>query len=184
MGNKIISRAVIFDLVQIAAAFAGIVSKMLLATDNIWGWILAIIGYVLVAIYNLFYVQLKILAVVVIGLAFLCIYGLVKWLGQTEGIQILDWVIVITTILFSIWLSIVESKNKAPLWRISLFVAFTTFLAWITLGMKINIMGWSTLLVSHALLCFIYANKKSWAFVVMQVISFGIAVWKLYDLLV
>lgn len=182
MANTVNSRVMFFDSVQAIAAIAGIASKLLLANNNIWGWVLAIMGYVLVAIYNFFYIKLKILSVVVVGLALLCAYGLVKWFSGTVGIQMLDWVIVVLTIIFSIWLTVIESKNQAPLWQLSIIVAFTTFIAWISLGLKFAVIGWFALLISHSLLFYIYARKKSWAFVVMQMISFAIAAWKLSDL--
>jgi hypothetical protein len=165
---------------ETVAAGSLLFSKYLLAIGSVWGWIAAVIGYFLTMIYN-FKKDIKILAVVVIGLLLLCVYGWYKWSIGIKGLQIFDYVVIVLTVVFGLWLAYMEWKSKKKLWFQQTVITVLCMAAYIMLGLGLN-KGWYCLGIAHVFLFYVYYKKGAYVYTVMQAISIYIALTKVTSL--
>jgi len=159
------------------ASVSLMLSKYFLAISSIFGWWLSILGYILTAIFNL-KINFKIVATTVAGLAVLSVYGLYKWSCQIPGLQLIDFIIISASGIFAIILIIREAKEKKQFWLLQTITTITFSLAFISLGMKMEV-GWYALLVGHINNTYLYYRKKAYIIGVMQIISIIIVITKL-----
>jgi len=162
---------------ETAASVSLMLSKYFLAISSVWGWWLSIVGYILTAIFNV-KIKLKIVATIVAGLAILSAYGLYKWTNQIPGLHLLDFVIIGLSSICAIMLIIHEAKNKKPFWILQSITTISFSIAFIALGLKMEI-GWYALLVGHINNTYLYYQKKAYIIAVMQIISIVIVLTKL-----
>lgn len=163
---------------ELAASGSLMLSKYFLAISSVWGWWLSIIGYVLVTIFNL-KVKLKIMAIIVAGLALLSTYGLYKWTYSITGLQLIDFVIISLSSLSAIVLIVHEAKNKKPFWVLQSIATIAFSFAFIALGLKMEI-GWYALLIGHINNTYLYYQKKAYIVGAMQIISIIIVLTKIF----
>lgn len=161
---------------EVAASSSLLISKYLLAIGGIAGWAVAAIGYALTTIYN-FRKDIKVMAVVTLGLLLLCLYGWYKWTVGIKGLQILDLVVIAGTVIGGLSLAYSEWKAKKPLWVQQVLITLLCMAAYIFLGLG-KVAGWYCLAVAHSLLTYVYTKKGGYAFTVMQIISVYIALAK------
>ncbi len=132
-------------------------SKYFLSISSIWGWWLSVAGYLLTTILNI-KIKLRIASVIVFGLALLSFYGLYKWSNQIVGLQLLDFIVIISVIIFSFFITIKEMRNKRPFWLIQIIIVILFSSAFILLGLK-NDLGWYALLIGHINNTYLYYKK-------------------------
>ncbi|MBN2884556.1 nicotinamide mononucleotide transporter [Patescibacteria group bacterium] len=160
-----------------AAATSLMLSKYFLAISSILGWWLSIIGYILTAILNI-KIKLRIVAVIVIGLSLLSVYGLYKWEQEINGLQIIDYIIISLSGIMATALIIYEAKHKKPFWFLQSIATLAFMLAFIALGLKLDI-GWHALLIGHINNMYLYYQKQAYIIGVMQIISIIIVLTKI-----
>ncbi|MEI6773720.1 MAG: nicotinamide mononucleotide transporter [bacterium] len=159
------------------AAGTLMLSKYFLAISSVYGWWLSILGYALTTIFNL-KIKLKIVAIVVTGLGLLSVFGLYKWSYEIHGLQAIDFIIIGVSSIFATILIIREAKAKRPFWILQSIATIAFTVAFITLGMKLNI-GWYALLIGHINNMYLYYKNKAYIVATMQVVSIIIVLVKL-----
>lgn len=159
--------------IEVVASISLFVSKYFLATSNELGWAIAVVGYFLVTIYN-FNKELRILAVVSIGLLGLSLYGWYKWSSELSGLQLIDYVVISCTIIAGIGLAYHEWKTKKPMWLSQVLATTLCMIAYVFIGLHYDA-GWGALLIAHIFLGSIYFKNKGYMFAILQVFSFYIA---------
>jgi hypothetical protein len=152
-------------------------SKYFLAIGSIYGWLLSILGYVLTAFFNI-KIKLKIAAIIVSVFAVISAYGFYKWSFEINGLQIIDYLIIILGSIFSTIMIISEAKKKKPLWFLQSIATVLFTIAFISLGMKMEI-GWYALLLGHINNTFMYYKKNAYILSLMQIISIIIVLCKI-----
>ena len=146
--------------IQIVSSVLSLVSKYFLATENIWGWWIAVFAYILVAIYNA-KANLKIYSLIGVSLALLTFYGGCKWSAGIQGLGLFDYIVVAATIFTTFYFAIQGSKFKKPLW-IHQTVGVAVFMAsFLLLGWGID-WGWLGLAIGHAINVYIYFRGKAY----------------------
>jgi hypothetical protein len=168
------------SVLETLAAGSLLASKYLLATGSIYGWIVAATGYFLTMIYNI-KKDIKILAIVVVGLLFLCLYGWYKWSVGLKGLQVFDYTVIVLTIIFGLCFAYAEWKSKKPLWLQQIIITFLCMIAYIMLGLSLN-GGWYCLATAHSILIYVYLRKGGYVYTVLQVASVYIALTKVTSL--
>lgn len=164
-------------VLESAAATSLMLSKYFLAISSVYGWWLSILGYMLTTLFNI-KIKLKIVATIVAALTILSAYGLYKWSSQISGIQLIDWVVIIISSIFSLILIISEARNKKPYWILQSIATISFAFAFIAIGMKMEI-GWFALLTGHINNTFLYYKKEAYIISFMQIISIIIVIVKL-----
>jgi len=170
-------------IIEIISSISALLSKILLATDSIFGWPLGLIGYVLVAIYN-FIRKDTLLAITVVGLSFMCLYGWYKWSISLNGLLLIDYVILTATALFGLYVYVKTARKSGLMGHLQGLITVSTISAFIMLGYKILLGGWVALLISHIMLAYFYNKRKAKYYVTLQIISMIIAGIKIYKLIV
>ncbi len=164
-------------ILEVAGSGSLLISKYLLAVGSIFGWIAAIVGYALTGVYN-FKRDIRIIAVVVIGLLLLSAYGWYKWECHVKGLQTFDYTVILLTTCAGFALGYIEWKGKRPLWKSQTAVTLLCMAAYLFLGFG-KIEGWYCLGFAHVLLTFIYFSKRSYVYTVLQIFSVYIALTKI-----
>ena len=165
---------------ETVSATSLLVSKYFLAIGSVFGWMAAVFGYFLTMIYN-FKKDIKVLAVVVIGLLLLCAYGWYKWSVGLKGLQIFDYIVIVSTVFMGLGLAYVEWKSKKPLWLQQTVITLLCMAAYIMLGLGMN-GGWYCLGTAHGFLCYVYCKKGAYVYTALQVVSIYIALTKVTSL--
>lgn len=163
---------------ETASATALMLSKYFLAISSIFGWWLSILGYVLTLILNI-KIKLKIVAVAVGGLALLSAYGLFKWSYQIQELHLIDFIIIILSAIFATGIIIYEAKQKKPFWILQAITTAAFILAFLTLGLKMEI-GWYALLIGHINNTYLYYKKRAYIIGLAQIISIIIVLTKIF----
>ena len=70
-------------------------------------------------------------------------------------------------------------KNNKVIEHIQALITITALSAWLLIGFKMYLIGWSFMLISHCLLAYVYKQKKANYYVWLQIISIIIAFIKL-----
>jgi hypothetical protein len=123
--------------------------------------------------------SLKIATIIVSVFAVLSTYGLYKWSNGVNGLQYIDYFVIILGSIFSIFMIISEAKKKQPLWLLQSVATVVFTFAFITLGMKMEI-GWYALIVGHINNTFMYYKKEAYIISFMQVVSIVIVLFKIF----
>ena len=160
-------------IIQIVASLLLLLSKYFLAINDSLGWVLSIIGYLLVCFYNI-KKELKIYALVVFSLTLLSIYGVYKWYIGISGLDIIDYSVIFGTITMSFWLAKKAKESKEPLWQHQTIGTILFMMGFILIGLKFPI-GWAILLCGHVLNGYIYYRIEAYVFVFIQIISAYVA---------
>jgi hypothetical protein len=105
-------------------------------------------------------------------------YGLYKWSSQISGIQLIDWVVIIISSIFSLILIISEARNKKPYWILQSIATISFAFAFIAIGMKMEI-GWFALFIGHINNTYLYYKKEAYIISLMQIVSIIIVIVKL-----
>lgn len=172
--------------IQIFASIMLLSSKVLLATDHSIAWIISAMGYILVTYFN-YKKKLKIMVITVSFLAFASFYGYYKTLITLIGLTNLDWVVIVITSLLALYIIYLQLNNKELSRQIILLqvgATITTMSAFILLGLRFDC-GWIALLFAHIILALMYKKiGKSNIFVLLQIISACIAIWKILNIYV
>lgn len=169
-------------LLELIGSMSLMASKYFLAISSIWGWNLSIFGYILISILSL-KIKLRIAALITATSALLSIYGLYKWTNNVDGLQAIDYTIIGLSIIFSIFLVIFEARKKRELWFVQTLTSIFCIIAFITLGMKMQV-GWWALFLVHSINIYLYGKKKAYIVVGIQIVSMIIALVKIYKYLV
>lgn len=162
---------------EIVASGLLMLSKFFLAISSVFGWWLSILGYALVTILNI-KLKLKIVAVTVMMLSLLSVYGLYKWSYKIVGLQPIDFAIITLGVISALVLIVIEAKQKKPLWILQSIVTIAFCSAFILLAMKIGV-GWYALLIGHINNAYLYHKKQAYIVESMQIISVIIVLFKL-----
>jgi hypothetical protein len=169
--------AIYLIAIEIISSIAAILSKYFLSINDIYGWILGTIGYILITIYNKKR-EMPIVAMVTLGLTFTTLYGWYKWNINIHGSDIIDYIIVTLTIIFVIIIGKKQSSQKAPLWFIQTITTLFFMIGFILIGLDF-IEGWYSLGIGHLLIGYIYYKKRAFIYVFVQAISIYIVLSKL-----
>lgn len=169
------------------SAVSLLISKVFLASESIFGWPLAVFGYVLTAIYN-FLRRARILAWTVVGLAAMSGFAWYKWTEKMRGLFATDYVILGFTAVFAgglyfLKLRAVENREELINAHMQGMILITTLSAYLLLGYKILIFGWLSLWCAHILLALFYSRLNARWFTTLQLVSLLIAEVKIINLI-
>ena len=168
-------------ILEVVSSLVMVLSKYFLSKDNNYGWILSIIGYMMVVSYNSIR-KIFMLAILSAGLLVLSIYGWYKWNNQFTGLQTLDYVIIAITLSINIYLGFNGWRNKKDLWWQQIVASLCSMSGFILLGLQIILFGWFSLLFSHLFIGYTHYKKSDYVYVLVQILSFGIALKKIIEI--
>jgi hypothetical protein len=170
--------------IQIVASIMLLSSKVLLATGYPIAWVISAMGYMLVTYFN-YKKKLKVMIITVSFLTFASFYGYYKTLVTLTGLTYLDWIVIGITSLLALYVIYLQTSNKElpkQIIQLQIGATLTTMSAFILLGLKFDY-GWMALLSAHIILGFMYKRiGKSNIFVLLQIISACIALWKILNI--
>lgn len=166
-------------LLELSASSALMLSKYFLAIGSIFGWYLSIIGYALTTLFNI-KIKLKGVVTTVAALTIISIYGLYKWSNKIIGLQVIDFIIIGTSIIFAFFIIIKEAKEKKPLWFFQAIAIISFTAAFILLGLHSQL-GWYALIIGHINNTYLYTKKRAYIIGIMQIISIIIVLIKLIN---
>ncbi|MFT5280788.1 MAG: putative membrane protein [Flavobacteriaceae bacterium] len=155
-------------------------SKIALFFEDILGWPLSTIGYILTAWYN-FLKKYTLLGVALVSLAFMCLYSWYKWqCNLSEEIQNFDCIIIFATFIFVIILYIKQTyKKDGTRNTLELMATIVLLSGFFFIGWNLFILGWTCLLVSHFLIGYLFFCKKAFLYVTLQAMSGLVAFYKI-----
>lgn len=164
-------------ILEASSSTSLMLSKYFLAQSSIWGWLLSIVGYALISLFNV-KIKLVIAAIIVAGLALISTYGLYKWSNHVSGLQPVDYTIITLSSIFSIILIIREAKNRRPFWIPQTICTILFTSAFILIGLKMEI-GWYAMLLGHVNNLYLYVKKSAYIVGFMQLVSLIIVLSKI-----
>ena len=175
---------------QRVGAVTVLVSKLLLAlkcSASIFGypvsWLVAACGYVLARHYNVKKGNVPILVVLTTGLIPLTLYGGWKYInGIEKELHTFEYIILTVVGIFCLKLARKIYKERGDLWLIQIAAAICIITAFTLLGLGIEY-GWIAMFLAHCCLGYIYYGIKGKTFVVLQIASIGIALYRIVTLL-
>lgn len=165
---------------EVVSSILAITSKYLLSVNSIWGWSLGAAGYAIITGYN-FKRKVPIVASLTAGLMLLLLYGWYKWFIDVKGLQTLDYIVIVLTLVFALSIGYNQYKSKTPLWFPQVISTVFFMGGFILIGLG-SLLGWYGLLLGHVVIGYIYYKKRAFIYVLVQIISIYIALSKLYDL--
>lgn len=166
-------------VVEIISALCLLISKIFLTEESSIGWMFSCGGYALVCTYN-YKREYASMAINSAGLTLLGVYGWYKLGYDIEGLQLLDYGIILASLFCVSAAWVKRDKDKAG--SLQFWIPLFTFSAFLALGMDFTLYAWMLFLISHCLIGIFYIDKKSWFYVGLQVISFGIAAYQVWNL--